>query len=284
MPEKVLSIGAGKHQTPLIKAIRDSGYLAVAVDIDPQADGVKYADIFYPVSIFNRAEVIKCARQVKTDAVITASSLLGAGKTVSAVAQSLGLKGPSAKAITNSTNKLKLKSALLANGIPTPRFGELSSDALNQPEFPVLLKPVSGVGGENIKYFKKPENIRKQSWDTACFWEEYLEGEGISLYGLVGDEVCQCILAANKKHSGPPDFTRHELTPIPFRRKYQDLFQKIVKVLGINFGPFFQIDCLKRGGELYVIDVGIEIDPQIAGLLNSEFQRNIYREMIKLAL
>jgi len=36
---KILSIGAGRHQLPLIKAIKALGYEAAAVDINPQAVG-----------------------------------------------------------------------------------------------------------------------------------------------------------------------------------------------------------------------------------------------------
>ena len=46
----VISLGAGREQLPLIKAIQAEGYKCLAFDINPEADGASLADDFHCVS------------------------------------------------------------------------------------------------------------------------------------------------------------------------------------------------------------------------------------------
>ena len=278
MAKRILSIGASPNQVPLIKAIREQGHFALAVDINPDAPGAALADLSETVSIFDAAGIIEWTKNQRLDAVLTCSSGR-AIETVSLVAQALNLAGPSLLSVQNSLNKLRWKPILERNGILTPRFGKFKPD-LPRPDFPCLLKPAQGIGGEGIHYCEPSSAWPALPLDELYLFEEYLNGDVITLYGLVSESCARFLLAAKKTVPLRPDFRHLALEPTEILPDYLSLFEQVVELLGVNFAPVFQIDLVKHQQQHYVIDLGIELDPK----LPSHCSLNVYQEMIKLAL
>jgi len=223
--------------------------------------------------------VVEFAREEKVAAVLTTSSGK-AIKTVSAVAEALRLRGPSAMAVDNTLDKLNLKRALTKAGIPTPDYGMVEAELILIG--PLLLKARGGIGGEGIHYVEDPQKMPVINNETY-FWEKYITGECISLYGLVTTDVCFCFLALRKIRQ-PPSFVTKELQYLPLKAEYEQMFSQTITSLGINFGPVCQIDLISYDGKLYVIDAGIELDPALAVILREKFHYDIYPVMVQAAL
>ena len=49
--KKILILGGGKNQLPLLEAAKEEGYFIILCDYDPNASGRKLCDKFYKVRI-----------------------------------------------------------------------------------------------------------------------------------------------------------------------------------------------------------------------------------------
>lgn len=56
---KILNIGSGYYQVPIIKECKKMGYEVISCDINPNAPGLKYADKKIIVDCHNHIEVFK---------------------------------------------------------------------------------------------------------------------------------------------------------------------------------------------------------------------------------
>ena len=71
--KKIMVLGAGEMQVPVIKKIKQLGYQSIALDYDENAIGFKYADVNYVVSSTDAEKVLEVARKENVDALLTTS-------------------------------------------------------------------------------------------------------------------------------------------------------------------------------------------------------------------
>ena len=120
----VFILGAGIMQIPAIRAAKDLGWTVVAADADPAAPGAVEADRFLPVDLKDREGLSAAARRIRSelglDGVFTAGTDFSAS--VAWVARELGLPGIPFESAVKATDKLEMREALAAAGVPSPRF------------------------------------------------------------------------------------------------------------------------------------------------------------------
>lgn len=149
--KKILILGAGEMQIPVIQKVNEMGYESVALDYDEEAVGFKYAQKKYVVSSTDAEKVLAVARQEKADALLTTSDY--PVNVVAKVSQIMGLPAMSPAVANICTNKYLQRKLFSDNGINAPKFYLVSEnvDLSSYTEFPYIVKPVDSSASRGVK-------------------------------------------------------------------------------------------------------------------------------------
>lgn len=198
--KRIAIIGANSFQDPLIRKAREMGFETHVFAWKEGAVGAETADVFYPVSITEREEILTICRNIRPNAVATIASDLAA-ITVQYVAQKLGLPCNSAGCVACSTNKFAMRRAFSKAGIPTPGFLSLCAGETFKTgdlSFPVIVKPTDRSGSRGITKLDSPKGMQAA---LAAAWENSFEKRAIVEEFIDGEEFsCEC-MSQNGKHT-----------------------------------------------------------------------------------
>ncbi len=149
MAEKVLVVGAGPVQQPGIERAQEMGFTVIATDADPEAPGLRVADIPVVLDVKDIPGTVALARKHGVRGVFCVS-VDAAVKTVAAVAHEMNLLALSPEAAENATDKYRMRTLWAEDGIPSPAFALCESmreaeAATRRIGLPVVIKPTSNA-------------------------------------------------------------------------------------------------------------------------------------------
>ena len=215
---RVLIVGAGTLQVPLIKTAKNKGYWVLTADINPRAPGVEYSDAFEPISTVDIEGLKRIAQSHNVDAITTAATdqpLLAIAHAV----ESCGLKGLSPDVAYKCTRKDKMYRVFLEKGIQCPRSMRISNkrDLKNvQKEFPgsIVMKPVDSSGSQGVSMIATEFNQLLDSFayamqNSTCklaIAQEILSGKEVSVEAVTMNGCTHILQITDKETSGPPHF------------------------------------------------------------------------------
>jgi biotin carboxylase len=183
----VLFVGAGRHQRRAILRAKELGLRVAAVDRNPDAPGLKEADIAKVVDFADASAVLKATARLKLDGVMTVSADR-AVPVVAAVAEARGLPGIGVETAHLMTNKIAMRARLADAGVPQPRFAALRTiaetrRAADEVGFPSVLKPVDSGGQRGIFRVESLDDIHAHLHEALvasptgeAILEEFVEG------------------------------------------------------------------------------------------------------------
>ena len=150
----VLFVGAGRHQRRAILQAKARRLRVVAVDRNPDAPGLREADIAKVVDFADPAAVLKATARLRLDGVLTVSADR-AVPVVAAVAEARGLPGIGVATAHLMTHKIAMRRALAEAGVPQPRFAAVRTlsetrRAADEVGFPAVLKPADSGGQRGV--------------------------------------------------------------------------------------------------------------------------------------
>ena len=192
--ETVLFVGAGRHQRRAIARARELGLRTVAVDRNPDAPGLREADVGEVLDFRDAAPVAEIGRREGVDGVLTVSADR-AVPVVAAVAELLGLPGIGTETAHRMTHKVAMRRTLADAGIPQPQFAaartlheaHAAADAVG---FPSVLKPADSGGQRGVFLLESFDDLERhlhaalaESPTQEAILEAYVEG--LELNGLV---------------------------------------------------------------------------------------------------
>lgn len=189
--KKILILGAGEMQIPVIQKVNDMGYVSIALDYDDNAVGFNYAAKKYVVSSTDSDKVLAVARQEKADALLTTSDY--PVNVVAKVSQILGLPAMSPEVANICTNKYLQRKLFSDNGINAPKFYLLSERIHYEDyqEFPYIVKPVDSSASRGVKKVESSEDLisavkeaRKYSRTGQVLIEQFIGGKEYSVETL----------------------------------------------------------------------------------------------------
>ena len=197
--KRLMILGAGPNQIPLIKAAKKNGYYVIACDNNENAPGVKLADEMCLASIIDREVVFEKAKELNLDGIISNSE--PAMPIVAYVGNKLGLPSNDYELIASMTDKFKFRSLLKDNGFTVPGFGSAETyeeakalfDSLNKP---VMLKPAESSGSRGVVKLDTDEHLRAvfddaqhYSRNDKVILEEYIDN---TCGHVVGGDIFVC--------------------------------------------------------------------------------------------
>lgn len=190
----VLFVGAGRHQRRAILQARERRLRVVAVDRNPDAPGLRVADVPEVVDFSDIGAVEEVARRHSVDGVLTVSADR-AVPVVADVADRLGLPSIGTDVARRMTHKIAMRRTLAEEGIPQPAFAAVRGlaegrSAIETVGLPAVLKPVDSGGQRGIFRIDTPGDLESnlhaalaQSPAREAILERFVEG--LELNGIV---------------------------------------------------------------------------------------------------
>jgi biotin carboxylase len=194
VPKTVLFVGAGRHQRRAIAQAKEMGLRVAAVDADPDAPGLKEADIAKVVDFADVEAVLKATARLRLDGVLTVSADR-AVPVVAAIAEARGLPGIGTATAHLMTHKIAMRRRLADAGVPQPRFAAIRGlserrRAADEVGFPAVLKPADSGGQRGLFRVESLDDIDAHLHETLnasptreAILEQYVEG--IEMNGIV---------------------------------------------------------------------------------------------------
>jgi biotin carboxylase len=211
MTKKILVIGGGKWQIPIIQKVKKLGYYVVCSNLYEDSIGFEYSNKAYVANVLDKEKNLKIAIDEKVDAVITDQSDI-AVNTVAYISEKLGLNGVGIDIADLYTNKFRMRKELKVENLYHPKFKECSTldeaivffDLLNAN---AIIKPLANQSSRGIykitsvdELKDKFKNTMECSIDNRILIEEYIGGFELTVEGFKTPQKHTTLAISKKEH------------------------------------------------------------------------------------
>lgn len=298
--KKLMIMGAGIYQVPLIKRAKAMGIHTIAVSIPGNYPGFAVADEICHINTVDYEAVLKVAREKQIDGIVTAGTDV-AVITIGKVCDEMGLTGLSFEAAKIASDKMLMKECYEANGVRTARFRKVRfeddlEEAIRDLEYPLIFKAVDSSGSRGITRVNKPEDIeaavaavkavtRKQYYIV----EEFIIGEEFGAQAFVYGGKLQFVLPHGDYvftgDTGVPvgHFAPYNLSEEVLRDVYEQT-EKAIRAMKLN-NCAINADFIMKDGKTYVLEIGGRSGATcLAELVSIYYGFDYYEKIIQAAL
>lgn len=152
--KKIVVLGGGTNQIPLIKSAKELGYYVVLCDFRDNVEGIALSDVHYQVNTLNYDEVAEVCEKENPDGIISNSE--PAMPIVARVSQAFGLIGNSEESISSLMSKNKFRALQKRVGCFSPSYFEITSideiwTIIGKLMFPIIIKPAQCSGSRGSR-------------------------------------------------------------------------------------------------------------------------------------
>ena len=177
--KKVMILGAGIYQVPIIKKAMEMGFETIAVSPDGNYPGLKIADKVYNIDVRDGEAILKIAREEGICGITTDQTDI-AVRTVAYVAEKMGIPGIGFECAKLFTDKYLMRAKTTQLGLPTIPFKMVGSYEEAESFFKeiggdVIIKPVDNQGSRGIFFISSIEMLK----------DHFEESKGYSASGNV---------------------------------------------------------------------------------------------------
>ncbi|MDE6791584.1 MAG: ATP-grasp domain-containing protein [Muribaculaceae bacterium] len=251
MTDRLLILGAGEMQVPVIVKANEMGFETVVVDFDSNAPGVKFASKFYEVSTLDSDRVLEIAEKEKVNGLLTTSD--APVRVVAYVGSRLNLPAMSEKVSEICTDKYLQRELFSHNGINCPAFSlcDRSTDLSKFTEFPYIVKPVDSSASRGVSKVSNSHELEEAAKEALGFSrsgkfivESFIEGREFSVETLTQNNETHIITITEKltkgedegffvedTHIEPARITDHE------KDRIEEEVRKAILAIGIDNCP-----------------------------------------------
>jgi biotin carboxylase len=300
MMKKVMILGAGVYQVPLINKAKELGHYVIVVSPIGNYPGIQLADKFIDCDTTNVIKVLEEAKSFKIDAILTTGTDVCV-PTIGKVVDELKLHGTGYEASIRSMDKVKMKEAFHENNVPTAKFKVLTNysearDFIDSVKLPVMVKANDSSGSRGIT---RVDDVLlfKMAWDRAfevskskqIIIEEFLEGVEFGAQAIIhGDELVEIFIHSDTV-SEAPYFTPigHSIPAYNLGQINDDVknvLKKTIKAIGLK-DCIANVDFMLVNGKPFIIEIGARMGATCLPeniIYYSGF--DIYKHLINLSL
>lgn len=274
--KKVLVVGGGDYQVPLIKRIIEKGYEAYCVDRNPNAPGFACATGYGCIDVMDREACLAYARSLGIHGVMTYGATLTL-PTVAYIGEKLGLPALPMDTAEISKSKYAIKERLAGAGcnIKGNFFQMTARKQAAQYSFtlPCVIKPSDGSGSKGVSVVTKPEELETAldyAFASARYGEVYAEGfvsgEEYSVEAFVcnGEIYVYAVVKTTFHREENGDVTYGHRTPFGLPAETETIIAqevaKAIRALKITMASVnFDVILSDEDRKPYIIDCGIRI-------------------------
>ena len=297
---KLLVLGAGISQLPLIETAKRMGIYVIVVSRYGNYPGFAQADKVYYEDTTNMDKVVEIARLEGIHGICTTGTDV-AVKSVGKVVDELGVSGLSYESAQLSSNKWKMKQAFMKHGVRTARYLKVTTleEAYNAFEVlspPLIFKAVDGGASKGIVKVADIahvdyayETVRKDTKLDFFIVEEFIEGTEFGAQAFVYDNQIQFIMPHG-------DFVFYGDTGVPIghyvpynlpKEVEQDLFLQLkqsIDALKLN-NCAINADFILKDGQVYVLEIGGRAGATcLPELVSTFYGFDYYEQIVRSAL
>ena len=279
MTKTIAIIGASYLQRPLVERAKQLGLRTICFAWEDGAVCKDICDVFYPISITEKEQILDVCRKEQIDGVCTIASDVAA-PTVAYVAEQMKLTGNSYEAAVRANNKFAMRNAFMAAGVPCPAYHVCKSfDELAQTDihYPVIVKPTDRSGSLGITKVTNPDELRQavtiavnHSFEHEALVEQFIEGREISVEFISYGGTHYPLQITDKVTTEAPHFVElahhqpAELTEEQYKAIYA-LTQKALNALGVTNGASHSEYKITADGQIYVMEIGARMGGDFIG-------------------
>lgn len=274
--KKVLVIGAGEYQIPLIKRLKELGHTVYCIDGNPNAPGLRYSDAFETIDVCDKEACSVYAEKIGIDAVMTYGATITL-PTVAYIGNRFGLPALNEKTAEISKSKFAIKQCLANGGLNINgdffSLKDASEKASKIINVPCVIKPSDGSGSKGVSIVTDKSEIDtaiKYAFDSARFGEIYVEGfiDGEEYSAEVfcgnGQKYVYAIVKTTFYYDSNNELQYGHRVPsgLPhdIEREIETEVLKATDALEITMGSVnFDVIVSNENKKPYIIDVGIRI-------------------------
>lgn len=267
--KKLAIIGAGRMACIFAQNAREMGVKSYCFAWVEGAIAKKYVDYFYPISIFEKEQILDKCREIEIDGVVATTELTIA--VASYISNNMGLNGNSllvSESITDKYRNRELTKHIV--GLSHPKYIEVDTvDEIlaSDLNYPIILKPTNKGGKKGISVVYTQSDVKtafkyainEVGNNVHFIVEEYIEGgQEYSVESLTYHGETHVIQITEKVSSGAPhcvELGHHQPGNITAenKEKVTRILKEALKCIGIENGPC-HTEIKIRNNEVYLIE------------------------------
>ena len=275
-PKKLLVLGAGPYQVPVIKRARDMGFYVITTDNVPRNPGHSLADKAFFVDTKDEQGVLQIARTEGIHGIIAPATDV-AVPTASWVSEILGLVGVPYESARILCDKARFRHFLRSQGFPCPEFmavpleDAVSFDPARVGAPPWVLKPDCSSGSKGVFIVRDSQEYQlfvKETLDFAqrhVVVERYVRGQQGTAEGVIRDRLVRvCFYTDRQTVSAPYVATCGHRLPAKLSEVAQarlcQQIEELARLLNLSH-TVFDCDFVATDAEVFIL----EISPRLGG-------------------
>ena len=300
--QKLAIIGASYLQQPLVQRAKEMGLYTICFAWNEGAVCKDVADMFYPISIIEKEQILDICRRERIDGICTIASDVAA-PTVAYIAEQMGLDGNTYECALRANNKYLMRQAFSTAGVPCPKYvcmerGKGGDENMYGIEFPVIVKPSDRSGSMGVVKIEKKEDLlaaikvaQDYSFTHQAMVEQFIDGREISVEFISYQGKHYPLQITDKITTEAPHFVELEhhqpadLTTAQYDEIYA-ITQRALTALGITNGASHSEYRITKDGKIYVMEIGARMGGDFIGsdLVQLSTGYDFLRGVIEVAL
>lgn len=297
MMKKIMILGAGVYQVPIIEAANARGLYTIVVSPNGDYPGLALADKVYDLDVRNESAILEAAQEQNIDGITTDQTDI-AIRTVAYVAEKLGLPGIGYECARLFTDKSLMREKGRELGLPVIKSRSVASLEEAESFFSeindnAIIKPVDSQGSRGVSKIAnladlkaKYKDAEKFSRDGTVIIEQFITGQEFEVDSIVVEGNAQTLMYADLESFELPDVFASTTRLYPSIADQQtveyllNLNKSTIEGFGLLQGLTHSEYIMDHTGEIYLIEAaarggGTYISSHIAqlqtGLNTSDF-------------
>lgn len=288
--KKLMILGGSRYALPVIKAAHELGCYVITCDYLPDNIAHKFSDEYCNVSIIEKDAVLKAAKRLKIDGIMSFACDPGV-VTAAYVAEKLGLNFQgSYKSTAILQDKGLFRQFLTDNGFNCPhakRYTNIDApmDDIDFFNWPVIVKPVDSAGSKGVTRVDSPNDLPNAiktaldgSHNASFIIEDFLTFEGYhsSADVFTVNGKVKFITYSDQlfdKEADNPYTPAMIIWPSTMKQEHQDYLskeiQRLMSLLEMKTGIYNIETCVGSDGKPYIM----EVSPRGGGCKIAELQK-----------
>ena len=270
--KKILILGAGIYQLPLIMKAKELGFYTIVSSIEGDYPGFKIADKIYHCDTTNKDAILNIAVKEKIDAIVTTGTDV-ALISIGYVCDKMNIRGINYEQAVNLTDKSKMKEVLVNRDVPTSDFKIIydiqgAEEACENIGYPVVFKATDKSGSRGICVVNNSQDIKSaftyainETNKNYIIIEKFVNGYEIGVDGFISTTIDDSIIIPHNKivyNNGSTNVPIGHSFPMncdtQLYGKIKDVTFKAAKAFNLN-DCFVNLDLIIDKNEVYVIEI-----------------------------
>ena len=273
--EKILIIGAGINQMPIIQAAHDLGYYVITVSCAGDYPGFKLADEYAYYDIFAVDDIIAFAKEKKVQGVLSDQSDMIA-PIVAKVAEALDLPTWGYENALDFTDKSRMRALYERIGLPVPKNTitteiQQAEQFANEVGFPIVIKPADAFASRGVFIVHDADELNRCYPDSLSvsrakkvIVEEYIDGPQFFCQGFIEDGEFTLYAFSDRYYYDIPNLAIPYTNAFPakiddeLKLRMTEMFTKVIDATKPKFGHVWaEWIYEEKKDTLYIVETAI---------------------------